>query len=278
MIQYKLIQEYPGSPKLETIHWFQTDEFGPSSNNIWQGTNFYDSHPQFWQKVEEYSTVGGLFGSFVPMFNLCMSIKKQDKVEEVNFEVLSFSNGNSINKNLGDFYLMQSDFECNKKTNVFIHSVKRLSDGEVFTIGDKCKYIDEIATFRLKEDKILVVGEKATDFLNHIKRDKTPLFTTEDGVEIFEGEEYHYVAKGFYYGSQICSKDHKELTNSSETVRFSTRKKAEEYILLNKPCLSLNDLFKNFYPEEYDFKNRKNNGAIEDLHTNDLIELAKSKL
>ena len=32
---------------------------------------------------------------------------------------------------------------------------------------------------------------------------------------------------------------------NSDYKHFSTKEKAEEYILYNKPCLSLNDIFKN---------------------------------
>jgi len=52
MIQYKLIKEYPESPILGTIHWFECDEFSNKSSRVWKGTLFYDTNPEFWQKVE----------------------------------------------------------------------------------------------------------------------------------------------------------------------------------------------------------------------------------
>lgn len=46
-MKYKLIKEYPGSPELGTIHC--------SENNImsWKGTDFYESYPEYWEKVNE---------------------------------------------------------------------------------------------------------------------------------------------------------------------------------------------------------------------------------
>lgn len=210
MIQYRLIKVYPGSPK-----------FGAIAEDVFLSTTTQMSwFPEFWQKVEE-----------------------------VDYEILSYSGTRSntvIKKSHPNFKLMKEDFLYNIDPTVFIHSIKRLSDGEVFTIGDKCKYIDVIATFRLKEDKIIVVGEKATDFLNHIRRYKTPLFTTEDGVAIFEGDLYYLVSKDFCIG--FCS----FYSKSDLTYKlFSTKEKAEEYILLNKPLLSLNDLLSTWGNAEY---------------------------
>ena len=75
------------------------------------------------------------------------------------------------------------------------------------------------------------------------KEKPKPLFTTNDGVEIFEGGncwiveddkesepfEWRDVCNGGMYGHQIY---------------FSTKEKAEEYILLNKPLLSVSDICK----------------------------------
>jgi hypothetical protein len=45
MIQYRLIKEYPGSPKLEFSHNEKHSNF--------KGFEYYDSFPEFWLKVEE---------------------------------------------------------------------------------------------------------------------------------------------------------------------------------------------------------------------------------
>jgi len=145
---------------------------------------------------------------------------------------------------------------------------------------DALKITWEYHYFKIIENKIVClndffssISERAFCIIKKLP-EKTPLFTTEDGVEIFENDKYYFINNGF-----MCVKSFAEnlgLLISAKT--FHSKPKAEEYILLNKPCLSLNDLLKKFYPKDYDFKKRHNNGAMEDIHTNDLIELAKSKL
>lgn len=74
---------------------------------------------------------------------------------------------------------------------------------------------------------------------------KPPIFTTEDGVDIYKGD--------IYYGLRIAKIDFLKLEiypfsgnffsgKDSSFKYFSTKEAAEEYILLNKPCLSINDI------------------------------------
>lgn len=224
MIQYKLEKEYPGHT-LGEIHC-------SDKSTKWYGTNFYDAYPEFWQKVEE-----------------------------VDYEILSFyckDDSSSVfkiceNKMYTSFYLFSRGTiekqELLDSDEWDIQSVKRLSDGEVFTIGDeistghftKNAKIDRIAitTINYQLQGIWVSYKGGSCALSGItKVKKTPLFTTEDGVEIFENDEYYFINNGF-----MCVKSFAEnlgLLISAKT--FHSEEKAEEYILLNKPCLSLNDL------------------------------------
>ena len=85
--------------------------------------------------------------------------------------------------------------------------------------------------------------------MKYHKKIKQPLFTTEDDVNIFKGDKYCAVFYDFKYLEQEAIKNY-ELDNA--TLRFSTKEKAEEYILLNKPCLSLNDLINTkFYNPQF---------------------------
>ena len=227
MIQYKLIEEYPGH-SLGEIH---TADKGTK----WYGTIFYDANPKFWQKVEEVDY----------------------DITEVKYftEIRFLHNG---------FYRIYKDgigFELDYllKHGGTIHSVKRLSDGEVFTIGDDVVVDDDGKLYEIIKlikltDIIQVyaktIGREIYYRLNSISKPKvkTPLFTTEDGVEIFKGDSYYLVSKDFCIG--FCS----FYSKSDLTYKlFSTKEKAEEYILQNKPCLSLNDLLSvwgnSVYPE-----------------------------
>ena len=224
MTQYKLIKCYPGFTEL-----------GRTENTTWQGTFFYDKHPEFWQKVEE-----------------------------VDYDVLSFKgsiserlylkqpNGKFVSAGVLHNYTFD---ECISKNLSFsIHSVKRLSDGEVFTIGDLIDFGDfgnkgfqpigkiEVDYF----DKTIVTawdGAYGKGAINKWKKfpKKTPLFTTEDGVAIFDEK-----LKVFSVSEcDFLIQNHQDYawvkTRNTERKyhHFSTKEKAEEYVLLNKPCLSI---------------------------------------
>lgn len=142
-----------------------------------------------------------------------------------------------------------------------IHSIKRLSDGEIFTIGDKItsssftklSNIDEIKEFYIPNEKfckmwsnqftindlIIVTNISWQVNLHHAIKVKQPLFTTEDGVDIFEGDDVYTV--DLYFLQYI-----KEVNESQDyktwRLTFKNKEKAEEYILMNKPCLSFMEI------------------------------------
>lgn len=152
-----------------------------------------------------------------------------------------------------------------------IHSIKRLSDGEVFTIGDivesgcgKQKILKiEIEKF-IKYDKVWLhyqSNKKShqiyTYTLEKIKHIKQPLFTTEDGVDIFEGDEYFELITPDFHNKPciwniLSDKTRSNINYDQKSnkehgrIWFSSKEKADEYILMNKPCLSLNDIEKVF--------------------------------
>ena len=79
-----------------------------------------------------------------------------------------------------------------------------------------------------------------------------PLFTSEDGVDIFKRDNIYWVNINTF-DKVNCNKYNDDLGEISiksllskkyecKAVGFSTKEKAEEYILLNKPCLSYNDV------------------------------------
>lgn len=155
-----------------------------------------------------------------------------------------------------------------------IHSVKRLSDGEVFTVGDECTYNEKeywlISGFDIYNDKIGVLAEVTLNdgrkddrwrkcFLKSAKKKlpsqsskPEPLFRTEDGKDIFEGDAYWWVCT-------LKNKDENVICCDSEWQQgegkasdrsctdknyalFSTQEAANEYVLMNKPCLSVNEV------------------------------------
>jgi hypothetical protein len=65
------------------------------------------------------------------------------------------------------------------------------------------------------------------------------LFTSKDGVEIYDGDTYYAVYNDFEYLKQEAILNF-NLDNA--VLRFSTKEAAEEYILMNKPCLTIEEI------------------------------------
>ena len=200
-MKYKLIKEYPGSPKLGFI----TD----------RTMYFPEYYPSFWQPVVEK-----------------------------NYEILSLvaSEKNPQHKK-GSKFLHNKDYKFkNMHPTEFwnIYSVKRLSDGEIFTIGDKTNF-GLISKIVINNNSLSFYFEQKSCGYNLQTLIKwKQLFTTEDGVDIFKGDKYWKV------NNYLNLSNRQKATGSTSDLNpakyFSTKEKAEEYILMNKPCLSLNDI------------------------------------
>lgn len=96
-----------------------------------------------------------------------------------------------------------------------------------------------------------------------------PILTTEDGVDKYEGGAMYWVGRktlnmghvGYIFNDSI-KKSH--LYNY---VYFSSEEAAKDFILMNKPCLSVNDVLsctKDYYTSPQ--------------YINDLKQIAKSKI
>ena len=244
MKTYRLIKTYPGSPKLGTIVYFETEDY--YMTNMENGFKLFpkkivENYPEFWELVVEK-----------------------------DYEILSLIEGKFIYP--CDKYSKDYINQLFNTLGVSIHSVKR-NDGEIFTIGDKVfsEYVNyTINKISIVNDKCMVSalydtnnpnGSRLHYNLNNLKKAKQPLFTTEDGVDIFENNTSIYILDKF----TIRHIKHKDFNVISKHVKyFSTKEKAEEYILLNKPCLSVNDI-KNTFPRIFDGEK-------------ELIKLVKSKI
>lgn len=138
--------------------------------------------------------------------------------------------------------------------NFPIHSIKRLSDNEVFTIGDVLE--DRLyKNYPIKEFILNYKGHEvwlSIDTINHYgcalsvakkvkPQPKVKLFTTEDGVDIFDGYCYFSVSKDFKLNGRNNGTGWYQPSTGEKY--FSTKEKLDEYILHNKPIqLSLNQI------------------------------------
>lgn len=135
----------------------------------------------------------------------------------------------------------------------YIYSIKRLSDGEVFTVGDiiyspNILQSNEatIISFELRGESILVKSNWhviGIDLRNAKKIEKkAPLFKTEDGVDIYEDEGCFGVCIKEYSGGDVYKMYslHSNIgwhskPNEDHWKTFSTKETAEAYIQKNKP-------------------------------------------
>lgn len=202
------------------------------------------------------------------------TLKKSNK----EYTILSFKaiNGGEIYECLG----MNNESKYLDSPQYFvINSIRRESDGEIFSIGDNTtigiiKQINKQSSYC--EYPIGIIGSVnscALDFkyINGPNKNKfmlyhskTKLFTTEDKVNIFEGDTFYWLDKGLNINNSGYSK---LIGTPHNTLYFSTKEKAEGYIYRNKPCLSYDDIIK--------LRDRSENIQISKC---DLMTLVKEKL
>lgn len=148
---------------------------------------------------------------------------------------------------------------------VKINSIKRISDEQIFSIGDNVvfnkihKFIIEKFYFDCNNNHLLCSNNAGTGHVNisKIEKIKEPIFTTEDGVDIYEGNKYWVMRTDKFpivsFHWKVDGKPNKgrdnikyaQIANTKNGVYwFSTKEKAEEFIIFNKPCLSINDVLK----------------------------------
>ena len=98
-----------------------------------------------------------------------------------------------------------------KNGRATIHSVRRLTDGEVFTVGDEVintregSEILKIKSIHLSGGLIYLHDESGHSALRDLEKVKQPtiLLTTEDGKEITNGKQYVYGINQHFKGGNI---------------------------------------------------------------------------
>lgn len=271
MKKYKLIKEYPGSPKLGYIWEMYSGYKGD-----------YHRQPEYWEEIIEK-----------------------------DYEILSLTIHDSRLSDVTGYGNAYIEALLKDRLNK-IHSVRRISDGEIFTIGDNVIFSAKsgsvlkgsVIQFRIDTEFGIIVdyidNSKGVgqhwNYLNNAEKYKQPLFTTEDGVDIFEGDDYYSIhTTQFNFPNGYGKPTIKGTAIKGYWITFSTKEAAEEYVLMNKPCLSIQDLI-NHTKEEPNirrisprglkaFKNlvkqKLNQRKVIDITTNivyDSISIAAEKL
>lgn len=205
---YRLIKEYPGSYKvgyvLKALNRYEAGKY-------WINNNWFnpEEFPEYWEIVKDEIKVGDYIWRIWP----------------------------SGKKTLG-IACGFSDYKCDYKNTLlsFTHfwSLENYSSeggvrkNEGYGKGDdEDDYKYELAT-----------DSEINKYLESIK----PIFTTEDGVEMFEGNKYYAV-----YSTWLCDAFNvSKFSPLSHTKNFSSRELANKYISENKPQFSKKDMM-NFH-------------------------------
>ncbi len=251
MKKYKLIKEYPGSPSLNTtiqhngIVYINSQ---PEKELVWLNPFCVERYPDYWQEIIEPAKA------------------------EKDYEILSFKkkDGYLYEKTFDNHYQIRTNdasidhFRSYSKEQLLwlinIHSVKRLSDGEIFTIGDKVSYNKHtfsITKFDIIDNnvsnKIAVTVDNHLQYeLNSIQYTKQLLFKTEEGVDIYEGDRYWFMKPNeSWYMTEVKEASIMKMGNYSDIKRFSTIEAGHNYIIENKPCLSYRDVENMYNTKHY---------------------------
>jgi hypothetical protein len=155
-----------------------------------------------------------------------------------------------------------------------IKSVKRISDGEVFSVGDEVESnvwgTQTIIDFNIVDGDIVVGFKSCRNPLSKIRKvvKPKPLFTTEDGVEIFDGGEC-WVVPDFHNDSYKWKNIINGWVGGREKY-FSTEAAAGEYIRIRNEATKPKPLFMSeeglgvfdeeqivFYVSEFRIRERK---------------------
>lgn len=211
--------------------------------------------------------------------------KKDDFIRELEYFKKS--------KEQEGYEILSLKYEKDKKVypftylpnGVYIYSVKRLSDGEVFRVGDLVKWNLErndqtpflIESFEENhmhpfEDRMFC-NNKNIDIC-YLEKVKKVLFTTDDNFIVYENDgsatSIVYDDFSFNYRCRIEQVLGEIKIWGRESLKlFSTKEVAEDWIIMNKPVLSVRDIH-----DYFDSWVTKPN----DYLRNKIVELAKSKL
>jgi len=264
--KFELIKTYPGFEKLGIVAT-QTVPNGTKydliENDIIIGIHFIaqiDKFPEYWKEISQND------------YQIITISRKSDSTE-----IYSVKDWNGDGAFLSNFrlskylsndiisYNVQKDTLSYLNSNFNIHSVKRLSDNLIFTLGDYIEHQDDARDNGLLENitfstnKSLLFSYGSSNYrlryleegrycngINILKKSNNiPLFLTEDNVYIFKNKQFYRVSSDLSLIDCVLANfdnTEKAMQWLDDSKTFSTRPLAEEYVLENKLSLSLKDI------------------------------------
>lgn len=177
-----------------------------------------------WEEEKDYSIL-----TFIHDNGIKISIQ-QDGLYSAAGNINSFLNG------------ILSEEELLKFHPYKIRSVRRSSDGEIFKLGDVINKRQVIESIALVKGEIRVYTQCGFYKLSDIVRDyKKLVFKSHDGVNLYEGDYFWIVEEDLSF-SKCKAPVHSLSGMCEERKYFSSKDAAEDYVLMNKECLSLNEI------------------------------------
>jgi hypothetical protein len=222
---------------------------------------------------------------------------KEDHQPKKEYEILSYTfqkrvyNKNNFGEFCCGFDAPVQSLLLHPEDMKTIHSVKRLSDNEIFTVGDRVQFYNNsvIESFKVSGNTMVCdlsyteqymdgfssLGNAYNVSINLLSKFKQLLFTTEDGVSISDENQtlYAVLTKAQWETREDTVKRMKERSSFSTPLNpawkyFSTDEVRLHYIIRNKPSLSWNDVFNLF----------KDNGSSTQKFLDAVFEKSKSKI
>lgn len=242
-MKYKLIKKLPFESSPE-IGYISEEKMVGSELHYWNA-NWFDpaNYPEFWKLIVEK-----------------------------DWEILEISLKRSIKPEIRKVQGYSDDYiESLLKCDNHIHSIKRLSDGEIFSVGDKLDLrageirkitgisLDDtgVSEFSKRSIPWLECGKDYGTCLDWAVHYKEPILITEDGAELFEGDyccavytlpdivrtpyTMHSTPNNNMFKITKAYRDHPEVLIKG-CKYFSTKEAAEKYIEENKPRFSKKDM------------------------------------
>ena len=194
-------------------------------------------------------------------FSIKSSLNKFKKSKQQNtipvgkkFEDDYIDLGNGRYRHKAQQNTIQKDWEIVsaiwRGNNTEIQSVRRFYDGKEFSVGDETNFgiieafyiCEEEDSFCYKEMMVCFKEVKGDIDISQLKKVKQPLFKTEDGVSLMEGENCFYIVIHVMGWDIIEAKVSNDIFTSSNVKIFSKKEAARDFVLMNKPVLSINDV------------------------------------
>lgn len=195
------------------------------------------------QSVIQWEGIAGQSRGYRTIKEAADFLKSQFEILQINKEKTLNVEDNHVDNTEKDHDVLTWEYFVDKPLE--ITSVRRLSDGEVFSIGNKIHGfgnhpIIEIQKFDIdifNKNTIHAFGKEGYGKgINSCKKVQV-LFTSVDGVDIKFMDIYYSVTDNFEIRFSNATK---EIDYADRT--FFKAEAAYEYVLLNKPCISLQDI------------------------------------